>query len=77
MLGPLGSFEFDELKNRNAITREDIFSYIDDLTQQYIITPNRADDFKERINKIYNFENEEKKINNNRINNELEILKRD
>jgi len=77
MLGPLGSFEFDELKNRNAITREDIFSYIDDLTQQYIITPNRADDFKERINKIYNFENEEKKINNNMINNESEVLKRD
>ena len=77
MLGPLGSFEFDELKNRNAITREDIFSYIDDLTQQYIITPNRADDFKERINKIYNFKNEEKKINNNMINNESEVLKRD
>ena len=79
MLGPLGSFEFDELKNRNAINKEDILSYIDDLTQQYIITPDRADDFKEKINKIYGFENDEKK-NNNVINNEfdeLEVLKRD
>jgi len=80
MLGPLGSFEFDELKNRNAINKEDILSYIDDLTQQYIITPDRADDFKERINKIYNFENDEKKNNSDIINNEfseLGVSKRD
>lgn len=75
ILGPLGSFEFDELKNRNAINKEDIFAYIDDLTQQYILTSDRANDFKERINKIYSFE-EENKINNNTFNNKLEVLKR-
>lgn len=75
MLGPLGSFEFDELKNKNAINKEDLFAYIDDLTQQYIITSDRANDFKERINEIYGFK-EEDKINNQKPNNEMEVIKR-
>ena len=56
ILGPLGVGEFNELKSKNALGRDDIFGYIDSLTEQYIIPPERGLDFKNRIERIYGFE---------------------
>ena len=39
MLGPLGLEEFDELKNKNALYKDDIFEYIDSLAGQHISSP--------------------------------------
>jgi len=62
MLGPLGNIEFNELKNKNALGKEDLFKYIDSLTDQYIITNNHGLDFKNHISKIFG---EEKELNHN------------
>lgn len=56
VLGPLGVGEFNELKSKNALRKDDIFGYIDSLTEQYIIPPERGLDFKDRIERIYGFE---------------------
>ena len=61
MLGPLGHYEFDELKNKNATSKEDLFEYINDLTTNYILTEDRALEFKDRIGQIFGEEKE--KIN--------------
>ena len=53
VLGPLGIKEFDELKSKNALWKEDIFEYIDSLTNQYILTKEKGEDFKNRINNIF------------------------
>ena len=76
MLGPLGENEFEELKNKNALGIDDLFSYINSLIKQYIITSNRGDVFKNRINNIYGTE---KKTNNNlnSLQDKLEEIKRD
>jgi len=62
MLGPLGNIEFDELKNRNALGKEDLFSYIDSLTEQFIISEQNSSEFKIHINNIFG---EEKELNQN------------
>lgn len=62
MLGPLGNVEFDELKNKNALGRDDLFSYIDFLTQQHIITNDNGLNFKKHISQIFG---EEKELNQN------------
>ncbi|UCH72351.1 MAG: HAMP domain-containing histidine kinase [Thermoplasmatales archaeon] len=61
MLGPLGVGEFNELKNKNALWKEDLFEYIDSLTGQYIITPENGEIFKNKIGNIFG---EEKDIIN-------------
>jgi signal transduction histidine kinase len=53
ILGPLGVVEFDELKNKNALGKDDIYGYIDSLTEQYILTPQSGVDFKCRIGEIF------------------------
>jgi len=53
VLGPLGENEFDELKNKNALDKNEIEDYINFLTENYIIPFARAEDFKNRINKIF------------------------
>ena len=54
-LGPLGEVEFNELKNKNSLGREDIFSYIDNLSDEYIISEEIGMEFKDHINEIYGF----------------------
>ena len=58
MLGPLGLGEFNELKNKNALWKDDIFEYIDSLTEQYILTYEQGKDFKNRIRYIFGVEKE-------------------
>jgi len=53
ILGPLGDAEFDELKSKNALSKDDLFEYIESLTEQYIITPERGIDFKYKIDEIF------------------------
>lgn len=56
MLGPLGLEEFDELKNKNALWKDDIFEYIDSLTGQHILTKEQGEDFKNKIIYIFRWE---------------------
>ena len=63
ILGPLGENEFDELKNKNAIDKEEIEEYIDFLIEKFIISYDSGEIFKERINQI--FGNEKDVINEN------------
>ena len=63
VLGPLGQYEFDELKNKNAIDKNELEGYINFLIEKFIISNKCGEDFKSRINKI--FGNEKDIINNN------------
>lgn len=58
ILGPLGLGEFNELKSKNSLGKEDLFEYVDSLTGMYIIPPERGVDFKNRLQKIYGDEKE-------------------
>ena len=59
MLGPLGEVEFNELKSKNALGRDDLVEYIDYLTELYIIPKNRGNDFKNSIDKILGYDKDE------------------
>jgi len=58
ILGPLGLGEFNELKSKNSLGKEDLFEYVDSLTGMYIIPPEGGVDFKNRLQKIYGDEKE-------------------
>jgi len=53
MLGPLGVGEFYELKSKNALWKDDIFEYIDLLTEKHIISDEQREGFKNRISNIF------------------------
>jgi signal transduction histidine kinase len=53
MLGPLGLGEFNDLKNKNALNRDEIFDFIDTLEERSILKPNQAITFKDKINCIF------------------------
>lgn len=57
-LGPLGAGEFDELKSKNAINKEDLFGYVDSLTEMYILDQESGEVFKNNIQKIFGEEKE-------------------
>jgi len=52
-LGPLGEIEFNELKNKNALNKEDLMKYIDSLKELYIIMPEKSNEFKNKILEIF------------------------
>ena len=58
VLGPLGEVEFNELKNKNALSKDDLIKYIDSLTNLYILYPEKSNDFKNKIRKIFGEEKE-------------------
>ena len=58
MLGPMGIVEFNDLKNKNALGRDDIFIYIDHLRDLNIIQSDTADEFKINIGEIFGVEND-------------------
>ena len=78
ILGPLGVGEYNELKNKNALNKEDLLIYIDSLTNQYIISPTRGSVFKDEIEKIFGDEKEVINKKDDTIFNskENEVLKR-
>lgn len=53
MLGPLGLGEYNELKNKNALNKDDIFNYIDTLEERSILESDQAENFKHKINGIF------------------------
>jgi len=63
ILGPLGVGEFEELKAKNAINKDDLFIYIESLKNQYILTSDRGELFKNHIGEIFGDEKED--INKN------------
>lgn len=78
-LGPLGEVEFYELKNKNALSKDDLIKYIDSLTGLYIIIPEKSNEFKNKIREIFGEEKEiinEEKNNMECINLEEGMLKR-
>jgi signal transduction histidine kinase len=79
ILGPLGINEFDELKSKNALGRDDLLEYINYLIDQYIIPQERGEDFKNRIDRILGYEKDviNEKINTPYDNLGDEVLKRD
>ncbi len=58
VLGPLGEVEFNELKNKNALSKDDLIKYIDSLTGLYILVPEKSEDFKNKIREIFGEEKE-------------------
>ena len=80
VLGPLGEVEFNELKNKNALNKDDLTKYIDSLTGLYILVPEKSEDFKNKIREIFGEEKETiiKKKNEILCDNKLEgVLKWD
>lgn len=58
ILGPLGNAEFIDLKSKNALGKDDIFEYIDSLTELHIIPQKKGLNFKNRIGDIFGEEKE-------------------
>ena len=67
-LGPMGDIEFNELKNKHSLNREDLTEYIVLLEKQRILRHTHANDLKINIGKIFGQEN--RKDENKQINNE-------
>lgn len=78
ILGPLGNVEFDELKVKNALSKDDLFAYIDSLTGQFIITQETGTEFKNRIGEIFGEEKEVINVHRDTVHEsfENEVLKR-
>jgi signal transduction histidine kinase len=72
-LGPMGVVEFNELRNKHALSKEDLFEYITSLEGQSILRQKHADDFKRNIGKIFGEEcqKEENEQSNERMGKEL------
>jgi signal transduction histidine kinase len=64
VLGPLGVGEFEELKSKNAINKDDLFIYIESLINQYILNDEMSKIFKNDIGKIFG---DEKEVINKKI----------
>jgi signal transduction histidine kinase len=52
-LGPMGVVEFNELRIKHALSKEDLFEYITSLEDQSILRQKHADEFKRNIGKIF------------------------
>jgi len=65
-LGPMGIVEFNELRNKHALSKEDLFEYIYSLEDKSILRQKHADEFKRNIGKIFGEEcqKEENEQNN-------------
>jgi signal transduction histidine kinase len=66
-LGPIGIVEFNELRNKHALSREDLFQYIYFLEDKSILRQEHANEFKRNIGKIFG---EERQKEENEQNNE-------
>jgi signal transduction histidine kinase len=68
-LGPMGVVEFNELRNKHALSKEDLFEYITSLECRSILRQKHANEFKRNIGKI--FGEEYQKEENERIDKEI------
>jgi hypothetical protein len=67
-LGPIGVVEFNELRNKHALSKEDLFQYIYFLKDKSILRQEHANEFKRNIGKIFG---EERQKEENELNNEV------
>ncbi len=65
ILGPMGLVEFDELRNKNALSKPDIMNYINRLDYKKIITSQQAATFKQNIEKLFGQEHDATPEKNN------------
>ena len=56
MLGPMGIAEFNELKEKHALGKETIMSYIELLENLSIVNKKQENEFKQKINEIFSTE---------------------
>jgi hypothetical protein len=56
-LGPMGEIEFNELKNKHSLNKEDLIEYVVFLENQSILRHTHADDLKTNIGKIFGEDN--------------------
>lgn len=57
MLGPMGDVEFNELKNKHALNKQDLVKYATVLENQHILRHPNADELKRNIGMIFGEEN--------------------
>jgi signal transduction histidine kinase len=76
-LGPIGDIEFNELKNKHALTKEDLIEYVISLENQNILRHTHADDLKTNIGKIFGEEKrkEDNKLTDKEIRGEPKVIK--
>jgi signal transduction histidine kinase len=53
ILGPMGSVEFTELKQKHALGKDDLYAYIDSLEETFILRHENAETFRTTIKKIF------------------------
>lgn len=56
-LGPMGEIEFNELKNKRSLNKDDLMQYITALERQNILRHTHADEFRRNIGSIFGEEN--------------------
>jgi len=64
-LGPMGIVEFNELRNKHALSKEDLFEYIYSLEDKSILRQKHADEFKRNIGKIFGEEHQKEENEQN------------
>lgn len=68
VLGPLGQGEFEELKSKSAINKDDLIGYVDFLIKKFIISDDHGFVFKNKIGEIFG---EEKEVINEKMDTHL------
>jgi hypothetical protein len=58
----MGTVEFNELRNRHALGKEDLYQYITSLEEQCILRPQHAQNMKKNVGKIFGEENRKEEI---------------
>lgn len=53
VLGPMGTVEYEDLKHKNALGKDDLIEYISDLEEAYILNHDYAEAFRASIHDIY------------------------
>lgn len=53
VLGPMGSVEFAELKQKNALRKDDLLAYIESLEDSFILRHDHAEGFRTSIRDIF------------------------
>ncbi len=71
----MGEIEFNDLKNKHSLNREDLIEYAVSLENQRILRHTHANDFKTNIAKIFGQENrkEENKQNDKEFRGEPKV----
>jgi signal transduction histidine kinase len=64
-LGPMGIVEFNELRNKHALSKEDLFEYIYSLEDKSILRQKHAEEFKINIGKVFGEERQKEENEQN------------